>query len=926
MSPSVAPVLQRKFLFRFLITFLFLHLLNALAGAQPPSAPSNPLYIQPKDRITRYIDDEQRVTLRGNLHPLARAEYDGGGVAPGFRMERMVLTLLPDEAQQESLNQFVEAQYNPESANYHQWLTPEQFGERFGVSEADTAQIVGWLQSHGLEVEEVAAGRRSIIFSGNAAQVQAAFRTQIHSYNVGGQLHHANATEPQIPAALMQVVGGVVSLHDFHSELLHASVRRAAPEFTSGGGHYLAPGDFATIYDLAPLYQSSINGSGQSVAIVGRSNINLSDVRQFRSMFGLPANDPQIIVNGTDPGIFNSGEETEADLDVEWSGAVARNAAIKFVVSKSTNSSDGVDLSAQYIVNHNLAPVMSTSFGLCEASLGSAGNSFLNSLWQQAAAQGITVFVSAGDNGAAGCDSASASVATHGRGVNGLCSTPYSICVGGTELSDGANPSLYWSSSNASGTQVSAVSYIPEVVWNESGPGAGLWSSGGGMSALYAKPSWQTGTGVPADGRRDVPDVSLTSAGHDGYLIVQSGGLYVVGGTSAASPSFAGVMALVVQNTAVRQGNANIALYPLATKQRAGGASVFHDITAGNNSVPGQSGFSAATGYDQATGLGSIDAAVLVSHWNDAYVVPTFRTALSANSISVTAGSNNRISANVTVSGGFNAVVIPSVAGLPTGVSAVFTPSTLSAPGAGSAVLNLTAGTGAKPGVYSLTVAASSGAAKQTAALSLTVAPAPTFAIALSAGSISVAPGTSKTLTLTTAPNSTFNAAVTLTVSGLPAGLTAQFLPASVVAAPGGRATTVTFSAASSLVPKSYSITLMAAGSGITERQVVSVNVPTFSLSPGASSVTVSSTTKGVLRVTTATVGGFSSPIALSVSGLPAGVSASFSPQTIGSPGNGSSTITLTKKAGTAIGSSRFTITASGGSLTQSATIGLTVK
>src|ERR1022692_2930568 len=391
-------------------------------------------------------------------------------------------------------------------------------------------------------------GCGSIVFSGSAEQVESAFHTQIHSYKIGDEVHHANASDPEIPAAFGGVVGGVDSLHDFRSEPMHNGARIPIPKFTSGGSYYLAPADFATIYDLGPLYQQSINGSGQSIAIVARSNINLADVRQFRTSFGLPANDPQIIVNGTDPGIFDSGEETEADLDVEWSGAVARNAAIKFVVSKSTNSSDGVDLSAQYIVNHNLAPVMSMSFGLCEAWLGSSGNSFLNSLWQQAAAQGITVFVSSGDNGAAGCDSASAATATHGRAVNGLCSTPYNVCVGGTEFNDVSHPSLYWSPSNASGTEASALSYIPEVVWNESGPGAGLWASGGGASTIYAKPSWQSGTGVPADGKRDVPDVSLTAAGHDGYLIYQNGGLYVVGGTSAAAPSFAGTMALVVQN------------------------------------------------------------------------------------------------------------------------------------------------------------------------------------------------------------------------------------------------------------------------------------------------------------------------------------------------------------------------------------------
>jgi pseudomonalisin len=727
MSRPFAVSLQRR---AFLsLTFIILCPLLSLdlpARAQPAVDPPYPLLTQPpfvqvNDRITSFIDDDQRVTLRGNVHPLALAQYDAGAVAPDFPMEHMLLNLLPDAAQQDALNQFVDAQYNHESPYYHQWLTPEQYGERFGISDADTAQIVNWLQGHGMEVEEVTAGRRSIIFSGTAAQVQAAFHTQIHVYKIGDEVHHANVKDPEIPAALVQVVGGVVSLHDFHSEAMHGLVRKPSPEFSSGGAYYLAPADFATIYDLGPLYQQGIGGSGQSVAIVARSNIKLADARQFRTFFGLPANDPQIIVNGADPGIWNSNEETEADLDVEWSGAIGRNATIKFVVSKSTNSSDGVDLSAQYIVNHNLAPVMSTSFGLCEAALGSSGNSFLNSLWQQAAAQGITVFVSSGDSGAAGCDSASASTATHGRAVNGLCSTPYSVCVGGTELNDVSNPTLYWAASNSAGTQASALSYIPEVAWDASGPGYGLWASGGGASTVYAKPSWQAGAGVPADGKRDVPDVALTSAGHDGYIIYQNGGLYVVGGTSAASPSFAGVMALVVQNTAARQGNANLAFYSLAAKQRAGGAAAFHDITIGNNSVPGQAGFKAAVGYDEATGLGSIDGSVLVNHWGDAATVPAFHATVSANSLSVTGGSKSSVSLNVTVSGGFNAAVTFSMTGLPSGVSAAFTPASLPAPGSGSSVVKLTATTIAKAGTYSATVSATSGSTKQHMPLSVTI-------------------------------------------------------------------------------------------------------------------------------------------------------------------------------------------------------------
>ena len=725
MSRSFATFLCSRTTLALVLTsfFAFLSLEIPANGQLPPDSP-NPMLAQPQDRITTFIDDEQTVTLHGNRHPLALPQYDTGAVSPGFRMDRMLLTLLPDDTQQDALDQLLAAQHNPESPYYRQWLTPEQYGERFGVSEDDLAQITSWLQTHGMAVEEVTAGRLSIVFSGTAGQVESAFHTRIHSYKIGDEVHHANTSDPSIPVAFAQVVGGVVSLHDFRSAAMHTGARLpAAPDFTSGSSYYLAPADFATIYDLGPLYQASINGTGQSVAIVARSNINIADVRQFRTSFDLPANDPQIIVNGTDPGIWSTGEETEADLDVEWSGAVAKNAAIQFVVSKSTNSSDGTYLSAQYIVGHNLAPVMSMSFGLCEASLGSSGNSFINSLWRQAAAQGITVFVSSGDDGAAGCDSASASSATHGRAVNGLCSSPYSVCVGGTEFHDTSNPSLYWASSNAAGTQSSALSYIPEVVWNESGSG-GLWASGGGASTLYAKPSWQAGTGVPADGKRDVPDVALTAAGHDGYLIYQNGGLYVVGGTSAASPSFAGVMALVVQHAAARQGDANTVFYPLATKQGTGGASVFHDITTGNNSVPGLTGFSATAGYDQATGLGSVDASVLVNHWSDGTTTPEFHATAASNSLSVTAGSNNSVTLNITVSGGFNAAVAFSVTGLPSGISATFTPATLSAPGSGTSVLKLTATGSAKVGTYSITVSATSGGTKQQVALSITCASA----------------------------------------------------------------------------------------------------------------------------------------------------------------------------------------------------------
>ena len=906
------------------ILFLCLLLLTTIAFAQTTNYGKDLPSVQPKDLIRSFVDDDERVVLHGNQHPLARPEFDGGAVAPSYRMDRMILTLNLDPQRQQILDQLVREQQDPRSPHYHQWLTAEEYGEHFGISENDLEQVLNWLQIHGMEVEEVTAGRRAIIFSGTAAQVNLTFHTPIHTYLIGEQVHHANAANPQIPLALASVVNGVVSLHDFRSQPMHSEARLATPEFSSGSAHYLAPADFATIYDVPPLYGQSINGYGQSVAIVARSNIHLADVQAFRSMFGLPANNPQIIVNGADPGIFSSGEEVEADLDVEWAGAVAKNATIDFVVSASTSSSDGTYLSAQYIVNHNLAPVMSASFGLCEAALGSSGNSFLNSLWQQAAAEGITVFVSSGDSGAAGCDSSSASRASAGTGVNGLCSTPYSVCVGGTRFNDTSNAGAYWSSSNNS-AQGSALSYIPEVVWNES-TGGGLWASGGGVSTVYGKPAWQTGTGVPADGKRDVPDVSLSAAGHDGYLIEMNGGEYVVGGTSAASPSFAGLMALVVQSAAARQGNANTAFYALAGKQAAGGAAVFHDITSGNNSVPGVTGFSAGTGYDRATGLGSVDASVMVSHWSDATAVPVFQATLASSTIAVTAGSNTSTNLNVTVGGGFNAKVSFTATGLPSGVTATFAPTSLPAPGSGTSVLKLTASSTAKAGTYSASISTTSGSTVQKLTFTITVAPAPTFSLGATQTTLSVPAGSSGTVTLTTTGNSTFNSAVGFSVSGLPAGMTAVFAPAT-IAAPGSGSTMLTLNVSSAVAPKSYAVAITAVGGGISKATNVTVNVPGFTLAASPATASVSGkTTKGTVTLTTAILGGFASSIALSVSGVPNGVSVSLSPQSLVSPGSGRATLTVTKGTGASVGSSQVTVTASGGGIQHTSMITLNVS
>ena len=510
-------------------------------------------------RPAAVLGETQLVTLTGNIHPLARAEYDMGPVDAETRLDRMILELQPSATQQAELDLLVEEQQDAASPLYHQWLKPAEYGARFGASVSQLQQITAWLTAHGFAIDEIAANNRLIVFSGTAAQVEETFHTTIHRYNVDGEEHIANAGNPQIPAALAGVVGGVVSLHNFRRTSAISSLRKlnskplAGPhaEYSAGASHYMFPQDFATIYDLNTLYTEGTNGAGASIAIAGRSNINLSDVASFRATSGLAANAPTVLVPATDPGLVG-GDQDEATLDVEWSGAVAPSVEVKLVVEASTATSDGVDLAAQYIVNHATAPVVSVSYGSCEQAMSSAEQAFYSSLWQQAASQGMSVFVAAGDAGAAGCNTGAEAMGA-GSGVNGLCSSPYSTCVGGTEFNEGMDYAAYWAAANAAGN-ASALSYIPEKVWNESGAngGCGLWASGGGVSTLYPQPSWQKGVGATsaaqdAGGMRMVPDVAMSAADHDGYVIYENGTYWVIAGTSASSPSFAGIMALVVE-------------------------------------------------------------------------------------------------------------------------------------------------------------------------------------------------------------------------------------------------------------------------------------------------------------------------------------------------------------------------------------------
>jgi subtilase family serine protease len=606
-----------------------------------------------QDRITATIDARYSIAFRGSVPRQAQPKYDQGAVEPDFRLGNITLMLRPSAAQQAALEQLLAEQQDAASPDYHNWLTPETYAERFGTTAADLDKVAAWLRSQGFTVQYTARGREFISFSGTAGQVQAALHTEIHRYRVGAETHFANATDLSLPVAIAPMVAGVLGLNDFHPK---APRKQALPNYNaSDGTHYLAPDDLATIYNLTPMYGYGYLGAGQSIAIVGQSDIDPTDIATFRSTFGLPPTAIQMVPTGTYPGI--TGDEVEADLDLEWSGALARFATLIYVYS------DDADYSAYYAIDNNLAPVLSESYGLCEYVVASnrMGLTGYQVEAQKGNALGITWLASSGDSGAAGCDY-DVAMATQGLGVSLPASVPEITGVGGTEFVEGNL--TYWNASNTA-NDGSALSYIPETAWNDTlanvALGGTIGASGGGLSSVYPKPAWQTGPGVPHDGVRDVPDVSLAASdAHDPYIVFSEGAAFGVGGTSAAAPSFAGMIAVLnqylVQNRVQSKaglGNINPKLYGLA----AGGASgIFHDVTIGNNVVPcqmgtancasGSFGYGAGVGYDLVTGLGSVNAYNLITAWGGIPVSST-TTTLTASPATILASGSTVLTATV---------------------------------------------------------------------------------------------------------------------------------------------------------------------------------------------------------------------------------------------------------------------------------------
>jgi subtilase family serine protease len=988
--------------------------------------------------VTQSIDESKSVMLAGNTRPEANAKFDRGLVANSFPMEHMLLQLKRSPEQERELGKFIDDVQDSSSPNFHHWLTAKEFGQRFGLAQQDLDTITGWLQSHGLKVNVVYENGVLIDFSGTAGQVREAFHTEIHHLNVKGVKHLANMSDPRIPVALAPAIAGVVSLHDFTAHAMYKG--KADYTFMSGGQTYygVVPSDLATIYNLNPLFNAGISGQGQTIVLIEDSDVySTADWTTFRSVFGLssytggsftqfhpaPASGPN---NCIDPKA--NLDDNEATLDVEYASAAAPSATIELASCADTATFGGL-IALQNLVNGTSAPpaLVSMSYGECEAYNGATSNAAYNAAFQQAVTEGVSVFVSAGDEGASSCSAGEPNWATQGIGVSAFASTPYNVAVGGTDYGDtyaGTN-STYWSSTNSS-TYGSALSYVPEIPWNDScasellaesygysvtygdsgfcysAQGMAYWINGGGTvagsggpsgcatgvtaqpgivggtCAGYPKPSWQSLVGVPNDSVRDLPDVSLFAAngvwGHyypfcftdpsnggvscSGTPDTWAGG----GGTSFASPIMAGIQALVNQKTGERQGNPNPTYYSLAANEygasgdnscnstlgnAVNNSCLFYDLTLGDmdidcqgqncywpnasESTPTdptvgslstasntsyQAAYATTTGWDFATGIGTINAANLVNHWPTPK--PGFTLAATPTAVTITQGTNGTSTLDIIPQGGFNGSVKLSASNLPSGVTAAFSPN----PASSNSTLTLTASATAAPGTVILTIAGKSGSLTNSTTLNLTVTQANQhFTLSAAPSSVVIVQGVgSSASTINITPVNGFSGNVTLTAAGLPKGVTATFGEN-----PATSSSSLTFTASNKAKTGTVTVTVTGTLSNLSASTTITLTVNplgNFALTATPKTLMIARGSSGMSTIAIIPKDTFDQNVDLIASGLPKGVTATLSQN----PTTSTSTLMLTVGDSAAIGESAITITGIYGTLTHETFVKLMVS
>ena len=798
---------------------------SASAIAQDTSA-------KPEPRITSAIDSSSRVPLAGSRSPRAAAADDLGAVPATLQLHGISLLFSRSPVQQAALDALVAAQQNPASPLYHQWITPDQYAAQFGVASSDIAAAEAWLEQQGFSIDSVSRSHNRILFSGTAAQVAAAFGAPLHYYLSPAtalqpsQKHFAPSTDLTLPSALASSVLAIGNLSDFHlvPHILRSAPQAAQPRFTSSatGNHYLTSGDLATIYDITPAWNSGYIGSNQSIAVIGQSAVNLSDIANFQNAVGIAGKTP-IVTLVPDTGtsaIVADGDEAESDLDLEYSSTIAKGAQVYFVYTGNNNNFGAFD-SIVYAIDQKIAPIISSSYGDCEPNLGQSEYTSYNASLEQAAAQGQTVVSAAGDEGSTDCYGEYKSTQTTQNeqlAVDFPGSSQYVTSVGGTEfpaadVASGNN--TYFDAQSSTDVISSAKSYIPEMVWNDdvaagaasvgcTGKGcAPLSAGGGGVSIFTTQPSWQSGTvagvAIASPGHRMVPDIAMTASPYnaplafctsdktfwstsqtgsctDGLRDGSAGVLTVGGGTSFEAPTFSALVAIINQaKNSTGQGVVNPTLYSIAATSAY--STAFHDITSGGNqclsgaaycSSPGTTDFAAVPGYDEASGLGSIDFFNLLTAWPNSSNVTLLSTSTTLTAATTTPASGAADLITITVT---SVVANPAA---PSGTVSLSvdggTPTSLplSSGVATYSFSSATAGSHTSTATYSGdTIFATS-----TGTLTLTVAsavPTATFALTVSPTSATVAPGGSATGTIAITPAGGFTGTVALTATSSPA-------------------------------------------------------------------------------------------------------------------------------------------------------------
>ena len=547
----------------------------------------------------------QTVRLTGTVSSEALKLPNYGDVPPSQNLQ---LKIWFKPQHQDQLNKLLADQQNRKSAQYHKWLTAQEFSQRFCVTPQEFEKVSDWLTREGFQVTGGSPNAGTIEFIGSVLTVTRVFSTRISRFSADGS-KFGNLIEPQVPAEYGSLISDITGLNNMFAPKIPP---RPEPHFSptsnvivANQGPNLGPSDFYAFYDETPLMNAGITGSG-CIAVLGFSDFITAPIVAFNQQFGLPDDSnaiAKVLANGTNPGV-NQNTEVETLLDLEWSHAVAPGATVKYFLENTVSDPPGVD-SLHAAVTDNSCAVISSSISFCAgpSTPASVYTVTINNIVQQAQAQGQTILFAAGDQGAAGevlgpfkCE-----VGTSPH-VDEFASNPLITSVGGTSF----DTSAFDAAGNI--TSHSAT----ERVWddpNDLGAAVG-GATGGGVSAIFPKPAFQNGV-TPNDGARDQPDVALVaSPNFPGAFVFEDNGsggsvLEVIGGTSIATPMWAGIVDLLVQKTGSRLGSINGQVYQIASAGQT--AAGFFDVTTGNNSFGVVQGFNAGPGYDQATGWGSVD-------------------------------------------------------------------------------------------------------------------------------------------------------------------------------------------------------------------------------------------------------------------------------------------------------------------------------